>query len=41
MTAARNRLAIADLTATLTTDFDLLTILSTIADDACRAYTAV
>lgn len=41
MTAARNRLAIADLTATLTTEFDLPTVLSTIAYDACRGYTAV
>jgi hypothetical protein len=41
MTAARNRLAIAELTATLTTDFDLPTLLSNIAIDACRGYTAV
>jgi hypothetical protein len=41
MTAARNRLAIADLTATLTTDFDLPTVLSAIAHDACRGYMAV
>lgn len=41
MTAARDRLAIAELTATLTTDFDLPTVLSTIAFDACRGYTAV
>lgn len=40
MTAARNRLAIADLTATLTTDFDLPTVLNAIAFDACRGYTA-
>lgn len=41
LTATRNRLAIAELTATLTTDFDLPTVLSTIASDACRGYMAV
>ena len=41
MTAARNRLAIAELTATLNTEFDLPTVLSTIAHDVCRGYTAV
>jgi hypothetical protein len=41
MIAARNRLAIAELTATLTTDFDLPMLLSSIAIDACRGYTAV
>ncbi len=41
MTAAQNRLAIAELTATLTTDFDLPTVLSTIAADACHGYAAV
>ncbi|MCV7048395.1 GAF domain-containing protein [Mycobacterium frederiksbergense] len=40
MTAARNRLAITELTAMLTTDFDLPTVLSTIALDACRGYMA-
>lgn len=40
MTAARNRLAITELTAMLTTDFDLPTVLSTIAYDACRGYMA-
>jgi GAF domain-containing protein len=41
MTAARNRLAIAELTATLTTDFDLPTFLTAVALDACRGYAAV
>jgi hypothetical protein len=40
MTAARDRLAIAELTATLTTDFDLPTVLSAVANDACRGFEA-
>jgi GAF domain-containing protein len=40
MTAARDRLAIAELTSTLTSDFDLPTVLDTVADDACRGFEA-
>jgi hypothetical protein len=40
MTAARDRLAIAELTAALTTNFDLPTVLSSVAHDACRGFAA-
>ena len=41
MIMARDRLAIADITATLTTNFDLPTVLSTVVHDACRGFEAV
>ncbi|MDF2824882.1 MAG: hypothetical protein K0R68_2290, partial [Mycobacterium sp.] len=40
MTAARDRLAIAELTTTLSGEFDLPTVLDTIAHDACRGFMA-
>ena len=40
MTASRDRLAIAELTATLTGEFDLPTVLDTVAQDAREGFDA-
>lgn len=40
MTAARDRLAIAELTSTLTGEFDLPAVLDTVAHDACTGFNA-
>lgn len=40
MNTARTRLAIAELTATLTTDFDLLAVLDAIAENARACFDA-